>query len=154
VDASIEKAIERAGSLFGHGNNCAEAVLTALLEAAKLNPEDYGAVATAFGGGVGNSDLTCGALSGAILALGLTRHQRRPGDSIAKQTLYTEIQRLTEGFRAAVGSSSCTDILGENLSQPGGRERASELGLFDKNCPRAVELATRLGGEILKSRQK
>ncbi|MCD4733070.1 hypothetical protein K8R78_02400 [bacterium] len=56
MDASIEKAIERARSLFGHGNNCAEAVLTALLEAAKLNPEDYGAVATAFGGGpVGHS---------------------------------------------------------------------------------------------------
>jgi len=150
VDISIDNAVERAKFLFQNGSNCAEAVLTALLEAAKLNPEDYAAVATTFGGGIGYSDLTCGALSGAILALGLTHPRRKPGDDAAKQTLYVEVRQLTTDFRAAVGSTSCTGVLRENLSLPGGRERAKDKGLSSLNCPRAVEVATRLCGKILK----
>lgn len=154
MDKAVEKVVERAGSLFEGDFNCAESVLTALLEATDLNPEDYGSVATPFGGGIGYSDLTCGALSAAVLALGLTLQRRNPADGAAKQNLYDEVRQLTEDFRAAVGATSCTGILGENLSLPGGRERAKANGLSDKNCPRAVEVATRLGAEILRERQK
>ena len=153
MDKAVEKVVERAGSLFGGEFNCAESVLTALLEAAGLKPDDYGSVATPFGGGVGYSDLACGALSGTVLALGLTLPRRKPSDGTAKQVLYDEVRQLTKDFLAAVGATSCTGILGENLSLSGGRERVKANGLSGKNCPRAVEVATRLGAEILKKRQ-
>lgn len=61
---------ERARKNFSKGFNCAECVFEAVLAHVETNlPKDVLKVATGFGGGVGLFGDTCGAISGAVLAV-------------------------------------------------------------------------------------
>lgn len=72
---------ELAGSYFGEQYHCAEAVAKAVLETLGHNPDESVACATAFGGGFGKSfQEACGALSGALIAIGQVHGRRRPGE--------------------------------------------------------------------------
>ncbi len=61
---------DRARKNFSKGFNCAECVFEAVLEHLETNlPKEVLKVATGFGGGVGLFGDTCGAISGAVLAV-------------------------------------------------------------------------------------
>ena len=60
---------EKAGVLFDGGYNCAQAVLQATT--GRSDPELL-AMAEAFGGGIGASGCLCGAVTGGVMALGLS----------------------------------------------------------------------------------
>lgn len=98
-------------ALMNSGLNCAETVL--LASARHLIPGPIGSVpriATCFGGGVGRSftDI-CGALSGAVMALGLAHGRDLPGlPPDRAQALAAE---LRQRFIAAHGASSCGQLL-------------------------------------------
>lgn len=73
-----ECAARAAGELFGNGFHCAEAVAKAALEALGRDAGESVAAATPFGGGVGKSfEEVCGALSGALIAIGQLHGRRR-----------------------------------------------------------------------------
>lgn len=61
------------------GLNCSESVLNALLRAKIIDfPEEATALASGLNGGVGSAGYTCGALSGAMIALGAVHGRRDP----------------------------------------------------------------------------
>ena len=62
---------EKALNLFDNKFNCAQSVLTAFAEELGLTEDESLRVACAFGGGMGRQQLTCGAVTGAAMALGL-----------------------------------------------------------------------------------
>jgi C_GCAxxG_C_C family probable redox protein len=67
----IESIREGARKNFSRGYNCAECVLQAVLEHVETGlPKETLRMATGFGGGVGLFGDTCGAISGAVLAVG------------------------------------------------------------------------------------
>jgi len=70
-EQTIEAIRERARSNFVKGFNCAECVLEAVLASVDtgLPPESL-KMATGFGGGVGLYGDTCGAIAGAVMAVG------------------------------------------------------------------------------------
>ncbi len=73
-------ASEKAAHYFGNGFHCAEAVATAVIEAVGDDPSEASAHATAFGGGFGRTFAeACGALSGALIAIGHLYGRREPG---------------------------------------------------------------------------
>ncbi|MGD8561979.1 MAG: C-GCAxxG-C-C family protein [Desulfarculaceae bacterium] len=106
-----QDAEERAFGYHDNGYHCAEAVSKAIMEfyCQRQTPEIPQA-ATAFGGGVGRThEEMCGALSGALLALGLVLGRSQPGanwDEIAGLAA-----KLRERFIAEFGSSTCAVIL-------------------------------------------
>ena len=65
--------VDRAGSAFDEGFSCSQAVLSAFAPEHGLDRETALKVATAFGGGMGHRGDTCGAVTGAFMAIGL-RH--------------------------------------------------------------------------------
>jgi C_GCAxxG_C_C family probable redox protein len=70
----------KAGEMFGNGFHCAEAVAVAVLQALGEDAAEATAHATAFGGGVGESfQGDCGALAGALIAIGHLHGRREPG---------------------------------------------------------------------------
>jgi C_GCAxxG_C_C family probable redox protein len=70
----------KAGEMFGNGFHCAEAVAAAVLQALGEDASEATAHATAFGGGVGESFRgDCGALAGALIAIGHLHGRREPG---------------------------------------------------------------------------
>jgi C_GCAxxG_C_C family probable redox protein len=76
----IRMAGEKAARYFGNGFHCAEAVVTAVLEALGEDPSQAVAYATAFGGGFGRTHQeACGALAGALIAIGHFHGRRKMG---------------------------------------------------------------------------
>ena len=60
-----------AKSYFLQGYNCAQAVLLAFEDAIGLDRDALLKLTLPFGGGMGRLRLTCGAVSGMVMALGL-----------------------------------------------------------------------------------
>ena len=66
----IGKAAE---SYFTSGYNCAESVTKALCDTFGLDWESAAKIATPFGGGIVGKGYLCGAVTGAMIALGLCK---------------------------------------------------------------------------------
>ena len=122
----------RAEELFGSGWNCAESVLLAVAEA--LGEDAHVYLATGLGGGVGHSGNTCGAVTGAVLALGLTYGRLVP-DKQAKEHAYTVCGKLCEDFRNEFGSMQCRELIGRETDQ------ARRKGLCAAFVRKGAELA-------------
>lgn len=75
----VEKAKENAKQNFRDGLNCSESVFKAIIDTGvtDLSPEAV-AIATGFGGGMGLAGNNCGALIGAVMAVGAVHGRKNP----------------------------------------------------------------------------
>lgn len=108
---------DRAVQLFMQGFNCSQAVFCAFAEKFGIDFETAAKLASPFGGGIGRMRDVCGAVSGALMALGLRRGYSDAGDLKAKSELYKTVQDFANNFRQENGSIYCRDLLG--LKQSG-----------------------------------
>jgi len=84
---------------------------------------------------------TCGAVTGAIMVLGLALCE---GDCTApdgRAKLAAPFRVFNERFAEKMGALDCPGILGCDLRTPGGMATAEERGLFDTVCMDAVREA-------------
>ena len=104
-----------------------------------------------FGGGMGHNDGTCGAVTGAYMALGLSQKASidNPRENIDKT--YTLINEFNRKFKELYGSLNCTGLLGYNLSQPDELVKARESGVFTTKCPNFVRDAAKIVEDLLKT---
>ena len=78
-DELMALAEEIGRGYFKQGLNCAECVLRTFMDIYEVNvPDEVICMATGFGGGMGHTKNTCGAITGAVLALGLLKGRRDP----------------------------------------------------------------------------
>jgi len=119
----------RAAALAGFADtgpghlNCAQAVIrfAALLLGAR---EDSVVLARYMGGGMAGMGEVCGALSGAVLSLGL-RDQHRgfsPANDVPSATK-EQLQRLFRRFEAEFGATACRALVGYRLDSAQAFER-------------------------------
>lgn len=83
------------------------------------DPEDSSAAMT-LNGGVAYGGGTCGAISGAALALGLLAGRRIADHREAKRVARDLVARLMDDFRAEQGTLDCRDLIGLDLPGTGG----------------------------------
>lgn len=147
---AVDYAIEN----FRNGLNCCEAVYEALLRSGALKvPKETLAMAVGFGGGIGMSGYTCGALSGAVMACGAVYGRPDPWGTEAEERM-TEIQNkyyrrynhLAHDFVQANGSALCQEICAV-YGDFHGKERR-------KNCLKVVANATGLAVDYLQMSQE
>lgn len=140
--------IEEAESLFAQGYNCAQAVFATFCEG--LDRETALRLACSFGGGMGKQGLTCGAVTGAYLAISLRHGASRLGDQAAREYSDEKIRRFTEQFRERHdGKLNCNDLLGRDRSDPAAVEFMRRQGIFEQICPRCVRDAAEILEAIL-----
>jgi len=139
--------LQKAEELFLQGYNCAQAVGHACADGCGVPPELVVKLATGFGAGMARSQETCGAVSGAILALGL-RGGRALGDDRARtEETYVKVQALQRDFAALHGSCLCRELLsGCDLSTPEGQREFKERGYLRRRCAEYVKTAAALVG--------
>ena len=66
----VEKVEQEAKECFKQGLNCSECVMTAMMNNFDMGlPKEVVKLATGFGGGMGHTKNTCGAITGAVMAL-------------------------------------------------------------------------------------
>jgi len=129
---------------FKEGYICSESVLMGYAESNGFLDEVIPRMATGFAGGIGRRGSVCGALVGAIMALGLRYGRDKVGDSHAYEQCLARSSECYDLFEKAFGSVSCLDLTACNLSTPEGRRVYRESGLREKKCLRYVEEATRI----------
>jgi C_GCAxxG_C_C family probable redox protein len=127
---------------FRQGFSCSQAVLAAISEPLGLDRE-------AFGGGMARMGLTCGAVTGAMLAIGLKHGRTRPEDEEAKEKTYRLVHDFLRRFQDRHGSIVCRELIGVDLSSPEGHKLGAERGVFENLCPRFVADAVEILEQIL-----
>jgi C_GCAxxG_C_C family probable redox protein len=141
---------ETALSRFAEGFNCSQAVFSVFADDLGLEEETALRIAAGFGGGMGRMAETCGAVTGAIMVLGL-RHGTATTDREAKEQAYQQVAELVQRFKARNGTVICRGLLGCDLSTPVGLQRAYDENLFTTLCPKfvrdAVEVLEEMGSE-------
>ncbi len=124
----IQKARDNARQNFRDGLNCAESVFKAILDigVADLPPETV-AVASGFGGGMGLSGNNCGALVGAIMAVGAVHGRRNPLEGAFQERvnrlygnpgLYRFFNGIPHEFEAKFGALDCSKLTAPYLNAP------------------------------------
>jgi C_GCAxxG_C_C family probable redox protein len=130
-----EKAVE----LFDSGFNCAEAVLFALSQKFNQKSSLIPRIATGFGAGVGRSGQTCGALSGAVMAIGLLKGCDKGEEEREKRNAaYVNVRQMIEDFEKEFGSNQCRMLTQCDLQTHEGQEKYRHEELRKKLCSKLV----------------
>ncbi len=94
------------------------------------------------GGFSGQQEAPCGALSAAVVCLGLlhrTPLSDKKGTKLARHRARQDADALVRGFKADFGNISCRQLTGFDFSQPGEYQRFQQSGLWKDTCMRYVQ---------------
>ncbi|MBQ8930971.1 MAG: C_GCAxxG_C_C family protein [Ruminiclostridium sp.] len=139
---------EKALTLFAKGFNCSQAVLTVFADDFGIEKELALKLGTQFGGGARNGEM-CGAVSGALLVLGLKYGHYEQGNTEQKSKAYSIASEYTRRFKEKNGSIVCRELLGYDLTKPEDSERIKEKNLFGTVCPAMIKSAVEVLEGIL-----
>ena len=139
-----KKALE----LFASGFNCSQAVLTAFAPDFGLDEKLALMLGTQFGGGARNGEM-CGAVSGALMVLGLKYGHFEVDNNEQKSRAYSIAVEYTKRFKELNGSIVCRDLLGYDLTNPDDAVCIREKNLFGSICPAMIKSAVEVLEGIL-----
>ena len=141
---------EKASTLFNTNFNCAQSVLASFAGELGLTEDELLRVASAFGGGIGRQQLTCGAVTGAAMALGLTFGKGKNDSDDKKQQTYDKTVELFEEFTRLNGSTSCRKLL-HDLDMRDEKQYAEieAQNLFHTHCRKYVADAVKITEQII-----
>jgi len=147
----MERADE-AVSMHVAGSACSQAVFTVFADELGLEPSVAHRISGGFGGGIGRMGLTCGAVTGGIMALSLALGATDSADQDSKLALYQVVAEYMERLKAFKGSIECRVLLeGVDLWTEEGRDMVKARQLSEKVCNsmihKAVEEAERILNE-------
>ncbi|MFH1034836.1 MAG: C-GCAxxG-C-C family protein [Pseudomonadota bacterium] len=139
---------QQARAMFGPQHSCAQAIVASF--GPGLGLDEALALRLSRGLGMGMAQgLTCGAVSGALLVLGLAQGPRQDQEREPRYACYEAVENFCQRFQDIHGSIACRDLLGVDLGTPQGRQAAQEGGLFMSRCPGLVESAGLILEEML-----
>ena len=130
------------------GLYCAEGVVLALAKAQGVESDLLPRIATGFCGGMAGTSGPCGALTGAVMGIGLALGRSRGGEPT--NASYTATQQLIREFEQAFGARNCKDLLGCDLGTPEGQAAFRNSRLHERCAAytgKAAEIAARLIAE-------
>jgi C_GCAxxG_C_C family probable redox protein len=136
---------------FDSGFNCAQSVFTVFCEDLGLNKETALKISSSFGGGMGHNGETCGAVTGAFMALGLKYGRFKVEDIEASDKTYDSMSQFVNKFKEKYGSLNCSQLLGADMTKPEERARVRETNLTRTVCPKLVSEAAELVEALLKA---
>jgi C_GCAxxG_C_C family probable redox protein len=145
---------DKAEAIFLEGFNCAQSVLASCGEPLGLDRRTALCMGEAFGGGMGRMGLTCGAVTGAFMAIGLKYAKLSPDDRRSREKSVGLVRRFRRAFEARHGSIACRDLLGCDISTPEGYQQATDRRLFREVCPKLVRDAAEIIGQLLLSSEE
>jgi len=91
----------------------------------------------------------CGAVTGALIVIGLKHGHTEAKDKETKERNYVLVRDFAGRFRSCNGSLLCRELLGCDLTTAEGMEEAKQKGLFTERCPRFVRNAAEILEDVL-----
>jgi len=141
---------EKALAYFDNNFNCAQAVMAAFADELGMSEDAALKVSTAFGGGIGRQQFTCGAVSGAAMVLGLKFGKAKQDEDEKKQLTYSKTVELFDNFTHTNGSTVCRQLL-DNLNMRDEAEHAQivEKGFFQSRCRKYIADAVNITENLI-----
>ena len=121
-------------------------MLLAVAEHEDIQNELIPRIATGFCGGMAHTGGMCGAVSGGIMAIGLSMGRNLATDR--NDACYKAVRTLLEEFSTQFGTLNCQELTGVLLGTPEGQAAFSEKGQI-RECTNYVGEATRMVVEIV-----
>jgi C_GCAxxG_C_C family probable redox protein len=139
----------QAAEYFARGFNCSQSVLAAYAGQFGL-PEDLALkIAGGFGGGMGRMAGTCGAVTGAIMVIGLKFAGTTQGDVQGKENAYAAVREFVHRFKGRNVTMLCRELLDCDISTPEGMKRAQEEKLIKQHCPKFIRDAAEILDQLI-----
>ena len=134
---------------FGQGYDCAMQVAAELAPDVGLTEEQGLKMAACLGVGAMQGQL-CGAVIGALMAIGYKYGNTERGDMATKGACLAKRGEFYERFQKEFGGLTCPELLKLDLRKPEEMEKAKEKQLFATFCPRVCSFAIVTAKDILK----
>jgi len=128
----MNERVKCAEDMFNKGYVCSQAVFAAFSDMFGLDREMALRIGNGFGGGIARKQEICGAVSGAIMVIGLKYGKVSVDDSLSHETTYAMVDSFCSKFIERNKSINCYEILGCDLPT------AKDEGLFSTVCLKCV----------------
>jgi C_GCAxxG_C_C family probable redox protein len=130
---------EFAKELFLSGHNCAQSVILSFADEFRISKELALKLASGFGGGMGKQQETCGALTGAVMVLGLLNGEKVTSNEELKSRTCGSVRELFRQFNEDFSTTRCRDLTGCDLNSPEGAEKFRENRVMEEICAEYVK---------------
>ncbi|HGE72548.1 TPA: C_GCAxxG_C_C family protein [Candidatus Poribacteria bacterium] len=140
---------EKAVSIFNEGFSCSQATLSAFASDFGLDKELALKISCAFGGGISHLGSVCGAVSGALMVIGLKYGRTKKEDTKARDETYRLANDFINKFKERNNSTICNELLDCDISTTDGLEIARGKRGNPDFCPKFVKDAVEILEEIL-----
>lgn len=140
----------RATEIMAQGHACSEAVLLAVCQEFEIEIDDkiIPGIASLFAGGIGNTGSVCGAVTGAVMAMGLLKERGETMEEVINNLALA--QEFRRRFEAEMRTINCRELTGADLTTKEGIEQFMNSDIPQTACFPAVATAYRLVVELLK----
>lgn len=138
------KPAEKAIKLYKEEYNCSQAVFSAYADELGIDEQTAIRVASSFGGGIARTGKTCGAVTGALMVLGMKEWNSEVEKEEAKAHVYKLSNQLMNEFIERNKTLNCEELLGVSVSTPEGRAVVKVNQLSSKVCPRVINDVTEI----------
>jgi C_GCAxxG_C_C family probable redox protein len=145
--------VETAVTDFRSGYSCAQSILRTFGEELGLDKDICRKLGSGFGAGMGRMGLTCGAVTGAFMVIGLKYGYIKPDDLDSKIITRELINEFKDKFVARNKTIVCNELIGLDISTPDGfaefKRRENELyDICSKYVKDAVEILEEILSEV------
>ena len=140
IEQKAQKMFDEAGLL------CAESVLAAVADEAKVISPLIPRIATGFCSGIARTRGMCGAVTGGIMALGIIYGRDNAEQSY--KIVYKKVQHFLKAFEEEYGATNCFELIGFDLGKEEERKAFYEQGLIEK-CSQFTGKAASLVAELI-----
>jgi C_GCAxxG_C_C family probable redox protein len=143
---------KKALDYFRNKFNCSQSVLTVFGNEFDLSENDCLKISCAFGGGMGRLQHICGAVTGALMVLGLKYGKALNDPEEKKSFTYSKVREFFTEFERLHGSTVCRDLLnGLDMNDPDDYKKIKDQKLFDIQCEKYVADAVKITEKIIES---
>lgn len=142
--AKMSNKAEQAVKNFEKGFNCSQAVFSVFAEDFGLEEKLAQKIASGFGGGIARGGDICGAVTGAIMALGLKFFTTDTDIQQSKTKVYEIVREFKKRFEKQHGSIICRELLGCDIRTDAGFKKSLEEDLHNKICKGLVQDAVKI----------
>lgn len=138
-----------ARTTYNSGFNCCQSILHAFAHETKISREKSLMLGTAFGAGIAGRGEICGAVTGALMVIGLISGRAHVDDETAKEKTRILSEEFLNQFTQDLGSILCRELLQEDPSTEDGLKRIRKQELFTSFCPDVVEKSEKILQKLL-----
>jgi len=138
--------IQLAEKFFEQGYSCSQSLLCAFAGQLGMDEKTAIKIASPFGGGIARQGETCGAVTGALMVLGL-KFGPKAGES--NDNAYSIAQEFIQRFQEHHTYIKCKQLINFDISQPQELRAAREAQVFHKTCPELVRSAVEIVNHMI-----